>query len=243
MLPALLLIIDRTPMSGVLADHRWAPMRHALFAVWLLAGCTPQTSPSTHEQPASPEPSAAELELFGVMQTNDGLTLQLPSGGCRDKSDVSFAVAEDQLVITSLASDSCEAKLELGENVLFPWAELPASSGLGFGSGAMPVLEPGLTPGPLAGPEGLDDEAIYGVLVTPDGLDIRVFSGGCTGAEDFTAWVEPGEVERVHVVRTRLDGCEAEIPEGVLLHFTWARLGVTRSEARLANPIFKFLPR
>jgi hypothetical protein len=43
-------------------------------------------------------------------------------------------------------------------------------------------------------------------------------------------WIEPGQVERVHLVRTKTDRREAEIPEGVVLHFTWAQL---------VNPIHK----
>jgi hypothetical protein len=213
-------------------------MRRAVLALWFVAACAPQASPSV-----SPEPIPVEPELFGVMQTHEGLTLQLRSGGCRDESDVGFAVVEDELVIPALESDTCEAKIVLGEQVLFTWAELPEFLELGFRPGAVPVLQPGSTPGPTTGPADGQDEEIYGVLVTADGLDVRVWSSGCTGADHFTAWIEPAETELVHLVRTKLDRCEADIPEGMLLHFTWAQLGVTKAEARLVNPIVRLAPR
>jgi hypothetical protein len=221
-------------------------MHRALFALWIVLACTPQTPATTHEGPSTPQPTAvAELEILGVMQTFDGLAVQLRSGGCRDKTNVDFAVVEDKLVIERVESDSCEAEMPLGEKLLFTWDELPAfGGGLGFTPGLAPVLEPGTTPGPTTAPGGVPDEWIYGVLVTSDGLDIRVLTGGCTGVEDFTSWIEPsGKTELVHLIRTRIDGCEAYVPEGVLLHFTWAQLGVTKGEARLVNPIQKLPPR
>jgi hypothetical protein len=212
--------------------------RAQLLAVWFLAACTPRTSPT---EPTAVEP--AELELLGMMQTHEGLALQLRSGGCRDQSDVDFAVVDNQLVITRLDADECDAMIVLGEQVLFAWAELPTFGAIGFRPGVMRVLRPGSAPGPTTGPAGSSDEGIYGVLVTEDGLDVRVFSAGCTGPDHFTAWIEPGETEIIHLVRTKLDGCEAEIPEGMLLHFTWAQLRVTQQQARLANPIDRLPPR
>ena len=219
-------------------------MRRALLALCLTA-CAPQTSPTPTEQPATPEPTTTPLVvddeplLLGMMQANDGLTLQLQSGGCRDKSDFGLGVVANALAFTKLDNDQCRAEIPLGANVSFAWSELPEFATFGFAPGDMPVLEPATTPGPTTTIEGAIDEWLYGVLVTSDGIDVRVFTGGCTGAADFTAWIEPGDIDLVHLVRTRIDGCEAEIPEGVLLHFTWAQLGVTDHRARLANQIVK----
>lgn len=35
-------------------------MHRALFALWFVVACTPQTSPSSREQPSPPEPIAVE---------------------------------------------------------------------------------------------------------------------------------------------------------------------------------------
>lgn len=208
-------------------------MRCALFAVCFILACAPRSSPS----PSTPEPTQADL--LGMMQTVDGLTLQLRSGGCRGAGDVTFDVVDDALVITNLEPDECEASIELGETVSFTWAELPGFRTIGFGPGAVPVREPAEAPGATEAPAEATEEPIYGVLFTNDGLDVRVSTGGCTTLESFTSWLEPGEPELVHLVRTRMDGCDAFIPEGVVLHFTWAQLGVTKDRARLVNPIHK----
>jgi hypothetical protein len=228
-------------------------MHRALFALWFVAACAPQTSPSdpstteptaTPSDPAPGEPTPkhvrdAELDLFGVMQTHEGLTLQLRSGGCRHEGGVDFGVADEALVITRLEEENCEALMPLGEQVAFVWDKLPAFQKFGFSTAAVPVLEPGTKAGATKAVAGGEEEHIYGVLVTSDGLDIRVFSSGCTGEANFTSWIEPGDIERVHLIRTKLDQCEADIPEGVVLHFTWAQLGVTKQQAQLVNPILK----
>jgi hypothetical protein len=209
-------------------------MHRALLALWVLASCTPTTSEPTAE-PAQPQSTAGQI--YGVMQTHEGLTLQIDSGGCRQAGDVTFSAAAGELTITDVTIDSCEAYIVLGETLLFPWAELPTFSKLRLTIDPAPVIEPGRTAGALEAPAGENDEEIYGVLVTPDGLDVRVQSGGCTTADSFTSWIEPGAAELVHLVRSELDGCDAYLPDGVLLHFTWQQLGVTRGSARLVNPI------
>jgi hypothetical protein len=235
-------------------------MRPLLLALTFLASCTSTTSesnttapkpddvaaePTPATEPASPaEPSSSSSstrpatgQLLGVMQTHEGLTLQLHSGGCRKAEDVTFAVNAGELVITNVTIDSCEAVFRLGESVLFPWSKLPSFSKLGMVPDAAPVLKPGTTPGATKAPAGGKDEPIYGVIVKDDGLDVRVSSGGCTAAEHFTAWIEPGKTELVHLVRLQEDSCEAWVPAGELLHFTWQQLGVTKNEARLVNPL------
>lgn len=224
--------------------------RTLLLAFWFAASCSSQAP--FPADPVKPKPEPAEVEpnetepiqsdaaaghILGVMQTQGGLILQVDSGGCRKPADVSFTVVAGKLSIAAVTPDHCEAEVPLGEELLFPWAELPTFGELGIIPGPASVLQPGTTAGPTTAPVGAIDEPIYGVLVKPDGLDIRVSSGGCTSVEHFTAWIEPGATELVHLVRTKLDSCEAYVPEGKLLHFTWAQLGVTKSAARLVNPL------
>ena len=215
--------------------------RTVLLALWLAASCSTQApSPDLVDPKPGPvqvEPDAAADQIRGVMQTQTGLTLQIDSGGCSKPADVSFTVVAGKLSIAAVTPDRCEAEIPLGQEVLFPWDELPTFSELGIIPGPVPVLEPGTTAGPTTAVAGAIDEPIYGVLVKPDGLDVRVSSGGCTSVEDFTAWIEPGATELVHLVRTKPDHCEAYVPEGELLHFTWAQLGVTKRSARLVNPL------
>lgn len=227
-----------------------------------LIACTSSTSdtkkaepaePAKQAEPAKPEPSAAEpaqtepaklapgSQILGLMQTKDGLTLQVESGGCRKAEDVAFTSASGRLAIASVAPDHCERDDELGTDVMFPWADLPAFLTIGIELAGAVVVEPSDIAGPSAPPEGSKDEPLFGALVKPDGLDVRVFSGGCTQPEHFAFYVEPGSVQQVHIVRTQPDLCEAYIPEGELLHFTWKQLGVTAGTARVANS-FEKLP-
>ena len=180
-------------------------------------------------------------EILGLMQTREGLTLQIESGGCRKTADVGFATHAGALSIASLVPDNCEGEVVLGTKLLFAWADLPAFVTLGIELGPVEVLEPGTNVGLSIPPEGARDEPIYGVLVSADGLDVRVDSGGCTQPEHFTAFVEPGETALVHLVRTQPDMCELYVPEGELLHFTWAQLGVTVGKARVVNPLRKLV--
>ena len=237
----------------------------SLLTLTLGLACTAASEPSKSEpaksepsksEPAKSEPSKSEpakpligdgpvlsqpTEIFGLMQTREGLTLQIESGGCRKTADVGFATNAGKLSIASLVPDTCEGDVVLGTKLLFAWADLPAFVTLGIELGPVEVLEPGTNAGPSIPPEGARDEPIYGVLVSADGLDVRVDSGGCTQPEHFTAFVEPGETALVHLVRTQPDMCEAYVAEGELIHFTWAQLGVTAGKARVVNPLRKLV--
>jgi hypothetical protein len=203
----------------------------------------------TEPEPAKPEPAPATepgklapgSQILGLMQTTEGLTLQVESGGCRKAADVAFASTSGALIIASVAPDSCERHDVLGTEVLFSWADVPAFMTIAIELAGAEVVEPGKVAGPSVPPEGGKDEPLYGALVKPDGLDVRVSSGGCTEAEHFAFYVEPGAVQQVHIVRTKPDTCEAYVPEGELLHFTWEQLGVTAGNARVANPFEKLI--
>ncbi|MFV8751756.1 hypothetical protein ACNOYE_14520 [Nannocystaceae bacterium ST9] len=228
---------------------------HRLLLASCLVACTARVPASIDPVPTEAEPTKAEptksepakskpansesSQLLGVMQTFEALTLQVRSEGCRESADVRFAVIEGELTIDAIAPETCEDTRVLGAPLRFAWSELPAFAELGFELGPVDVLEPGPKPGPSVAPERGVDEPLYGVLVGADGIDVRVSSGGCTVPEHFTAFVEPGEIQLVHLIRLEADSCEADLPEGELLHFTWAQLGVTAGKARVVNRIEK----
>ncbi len=207
-----------------------------------------KTEPAKSE-PAKSEPAKSEpalppgkpSEVIGLMQTKAGLTLQVHTGGCRKASDVTFGVETGTLKVTAIAPDSCEMDSVLGTDFLYAWADLPAFMMIGIELGSAEVVKPGSKAGPSVAPEGAKDERLFGVELTDDGIDVRVSSGGCTAPEHFAFYVEPGEVQALHIVRTKPDMCEVYVAEGELLHFTWEQLGVTAGQVRVANPFEKLI--
>lgn len=204
----------------------------------------PAKSEPTKSEPAKSEPAlppGKPSEVIGLMQTREGLSLQVHTGGCRKASDITFAVETGTLKVSAIAPDSCEMDSVLGDDFLFAWADLPAFMMLGIELGEAEVVTPGTAAGPSVPPEGAKDERLFGVKLTDDGVDVRVFSGGCTDAAHFAFYVEPGAVQTLHIVRTKPDMCEAYVAEGELLHFTWAQMGVTAGKVRVANPFEKLI--
>lgn len=70
-------------------------------------------------------------------------------------------------------------------------------------------------------------EAILGVTYNADGITYQVSSGGCTSKENFE--VAQLETFPVQLVLNRIspDFCEAYLPYGVTITFTYAELGLT----------------
>jgi hypothetical protein len=75
---------------------------------------------------------------------------------------------------------------------------------------------------------GNGGERLYGSLVTAaDTVVITAPSNGCTSKDNFRAGTEKDDgVHRVSFERVRPDNCEAYIPDGVELTWTFAELGV-----------------
>jgi hypothetical protein len=92
----------------------------------------------------------------------------------------------------------------------------------------------------LGGPERL-----YGAMVEPDGVRIRVASNGCTDEQSFDVDVDrvggPGDARfRVRFARETPDRCRAYLVDGVELFFSRQRLGLP-DDARItiANRIVR----
>lgn len=177
-------------------------------------------------------------QVFGMMQTSDGVTLQLEPSSCRRTSDVTFGVEAGVLGDIDVAP-SCHTNLSNGSTLHFAWSELPNFDDYNLYVAPSRVAQPGSTAGPSEVPEGAAIESLYGVMIHDEGIEMRVASGGCTAPEHFAFYVDPGAVQELLIVRTTPDDCEAELPDGELLHFTWAQLGVTSDRVRVANPFQK----
>jgi hypothetical protein len=84
-------------------------------------------------------------------------------------------------------------------------------------------------------------EEIWELRNTPSSIYVRVASGGCTRAEDFrieTLPSTPNSPQRtLRFLRVTPDRCKRWEPQGTLLEFDKARLGIEAFELfRLANP-------
>jgi hypothetical protein len=179
--------------------------------------------------------------VYGMMQTSEGLTLQLDPSSCRRPDDVSFVVEGGMLEAHVLGACETEGDPKQGSSLHFAWSQLPSFSDFDLYLAAAEVAKPGSTAAPSELPEGAAVEWLYGALVKHEGVELRVYSGGCTEPEDFEFYVEPGDVQQLIVVRREADHCKALVQDGKLLHFTWEQLGVTGKQVRINNP-FRKLP-
>ena len=91
-------------------------------------------------------------------------------------------------------------------------------------------------------------ESLYGFRYGPDGLSFQVYSGGCTQKSDFVVMTSEGTdgVIRIVLVRVRADGCEAFMPYGTFITFSFDDLGLDwGDEFEVVNPLKRlavFLP-
>ena len=90
---------------------------------------------------------------------------------------------------------------------------------------------------------GYGIERLYGAMIEPDGVRVRVASNGCTSEESFDVDVDrvggPGEARyRIRFERESPDRCRAYLVDGVELMFSRQRLGLPEdARISIANPI------
>ncbi len=79
---------------------------------------------------------------------------------------------------------------------------------------------------------------ILGFEMVSDGMIFIVYSGGCTSKEDFRIDILESNPVQVNLVRLAFDPCEAYLPLGQKIKFTWDEMGL-RNEQNffLRNPI------
>lgn len=87
-------------------------------------------------------------------------------------------------------------------------------------------------------------EPLKSLARTKAGLTVRVYTGGCTDKSHF-AWkqVPAGELSKkapaeLIMVRTQKDNCYAHIPEGMVIDFSYAELGLKPDAVfTVGNPV------
>jgi hypothetical protein len=87
-----------------------------------------------------------------------------------------------------------------------------------------------------------DSEVLYGVTMTPEGLEFQVASAGCTDKSDFIINVTKGIAKtptyNVTLNRIKSDTCKKLVPEGVSIKYTKMELGINNAaELILTNKI------
>ena len=82
------------------------------------------------------------------------------------------------------------------------------------------------------------DEKLLGFMANTKGMTFQVASGGCTSKASFRIDYLKSLPVQIMLVRTVEDFCEAYLPYGTELEFSWDELGLTKGEEFvLANPI------
>ena len=80
-------------------------------------------------------------------------------------------------------------------------------------------------------------ETIMGYSVDREGIEYQVSSGGCTSKDDFTFRMLETHPMQLQLIRVNYDGCEAFLPFGTKIKFTWAELGLKNgTQFYMANP-------
>lgn len=81
-------------------------------------------------------------------------------------------------------------------------------------------------------------EPLYGHLKTSQGVAVQVYSGGCTEKRFFKVVKKLNAgVQEIYLKRQRPDYCEAFLPYGTLIYFTYKDLGLQSGDTyRIMNP-------
>src|SRR4051794_18294275 len=71
----------------------------------------------------------------------------------------------------------------------------------------------------------IGEEPVMSTEVGDAGITFRVPTGGCTAKENFGLEKVSPKPLTVRLLRLRPDYCEARLPDGVEIHFTYAEIG------------------
>ena len=102
-------------------------MKTILLSLCILVSTTALASPQGHLE-----------KILGYLPSNKGLTFQVTSGGCTQKSDFTSKVEKDKstgviyLSLLRLRPDLCYPFIPMGERFNFTYAELGITSGDNF---------------------------------------------------------------------------------------------------------------
>lgn len=79
--------------------------------------------------------AAERATLLGITFDSNGITFQVPSGGCTDKNTLNVALLETspvQVELQVIQRDNCEAYLPYGARIFYSYEELGLSRGTEF---------------------------------------------------------------------------------------------------------------
>jgi hypothetical protein len=82
-------------------------------------------------------------------------------------------------------------------------------------------------------------DSILGFSVDSEGITYQVISGGCTKKADFNVNLTVNQNQRIELklLRNKQDFCEAYLPYGTNIKFSWTELGLKAgSMVKVANP-------
>lgn len=81
-------------------------------------------------------------------------------------------------------------------------------------------------------------EKLMGFKMDPTGIEFQVFTGGCTSKNSFRLGLAESMPIQMTLVRVKPDFCEAFIPYGTTVKYTWEELGFGSGTAFvLKNPL------
>lgn len=117
------------------------------------------------------------------------------------------------------------------------WTVATAAAVAAFGASAFAQSDAGRTG--FAQSEPAHSEVVLGFRATGDSLRVRVSTGGCTTANDFSFNVERSSGQaHLTVVRVVPDNCKGDFPEGTEIAFSYEAAGVNPAEhVRLMNRV------
>ena len=71
-------------------------------------------------------------------------------------------------------------------------------------------------------------ESLLGVNTSSEGIEFQVYSGGCTKKQDFELLQLESFPVQLDLRRLNKDFCEAYLPYGTKILYTWDELGVSQ---------------
>ncbi len=112
-------------------------MKKYILIVSLLASCLVFVESQSSESSESSESPGSEV-ILGFIYDSTGVTFQVESNGCTEKSDFVVLQLETypvQVMIERTRPDNCEVSVPYGEYIKFTYEELGQSAGTKFDIG------------------------------------------------------------------------------------------------------------
>lgn len=80
-------------------------------------------------------------------------------------------------------------------------------------------------------------ESLLGMNVNSKGISFQVSSGGCTSKASFQVIMLETSPKQLKLIRVKPDYCEAYVPFGTVVKFSYQELGLKRGDSfKIFNP-------